>query len=133
MLTEAHKSKRIVAALKFLERYHKGRDTFFLDQMLVDAGDETSFSHIIAESKRQLFSFIVKSHKIQTDVVNPESLVHSFFGGRGRQERRAYGGIYAQRPDRQRCVISCKSEAATTRHPKPSARPAVSGAGSAAR
>jgi hypothetical protein len=52
MLTEEHKSKRVGAALTFLERYHQEGDNFF-DQILVVTGDYTWVSHNIPESKRQ--------------------------------------------------------------------------------
>jgi hypothetical protein len=52
MNTEERKSKRMGAALRFLERYHQQGDDFF-DQMLVVTGDETWVSHNIAGNKRQ--------------------------------------------------------------------------------
>jgi hypothetical protein len=131
MLTEEHKSKRMGAALTFLERYYHEGDTF-LDQIVT--GDTTWVSHIIPESKRQSLEWHhsyspAKPPKIPTDVVNPNSTSQSFF----RPERRPSGEIHAQRPNHQRYVILCNSEAPTTRHPTPPARPAVNRSGYAAR
>jgi hypothetical protein len=64
------------------------------------------------------FSVTVKTQKIQTDIVNLESRTHSFLGS----ERRPSGGIHAQRPDRQCCIILHNSEVAMAHHPKLLAR-----------
>jgi hypothetical protein len=50
MLTEEKKSKRVGAALTFLQRYHQEGDKF-LNQRVT--GDETWVSHTISDSKRQ--------------------------------------------------------------------------------
>jgi hypothetical protein len=50
MLAEDHRKKRMGAALKFLERYHRDGDKF-LDHIVT--GDETWVSHITPLSKRQ--------------------------------------------------------------------------------
>jgi hypothetical protein len=86
MLNEEHESKHMVAALKFFVRYHQEGDNFF-NQIVT--GDETWISHIAPESKHHSvvtsFSFTVKTHKIQTDVINLESASCSFFwGGTGK-------------------------------------------------
>jgi hypothetical protein len=54
MLTDAHKEKRVVAALMFLERYHK--DSYeFLDHIVT--GDETWIAHITPGSKQQFLQW----------------------------------------------------------------------------
>jgi hypothetical protein len=50
MLADDHRKKRMGAALKFLERYHRDGDKFF-DHIVT--GDETWVSHFTHESKRQ--------------------------------------------------------------------------------
>jgi hypothetical protein len=50
MLADDHRKKRMGAALKFLERYHRDGDKF-LDHIVTE--DETWVSHFTPESKRQ--------------------------------------------------------------------------------
>jgi hypothetical protein len=109
------------ADLMFLEHYYQEGNNF-LNQILIVTGDETSISVVGS------FSFIIKTHKIETDVVNLKSLSHSFLG----PERHPSGGIHVQRSYHQCCVILCNSEVATMRHPKPLVRQAVNRVGSAA-
>jgi hypothetical protein len=78
MLPGERKSKRLVAALTFLERYHKESYNFFGPDARSLRRWDMAFTHHPWVAS---FSFTVKSHKIQTDVVNPGSLIHRLGGG----------------------------------------------------
>ncbi|GBM57206.1 Histone-lysine N-methyltransferase SETMAR [Araneus ventricosus] len=54
MLTEIHKTSRMGAALKFLSRYHTGREDF-LNRIVT--GDETWVAHVNAETKQQFMAW----------------------------------------------------------------------------
>jgi hypothetical protein len=82
-LAGGHKSKRIGAALTFFERYQQDVDNLGRGGgILVALGAETQARRSWEQTPTSgvAFSFAVKTHEIQTDVVNPESPSHCFLG-----------------------------------------------------
>jgi len=81
MLTEDHKSQRIVTSREFLNRYADEGEAF-LDSIVT--GDETWVYHFTPESKQQSLEWrhsrSSKKKKVQSDPVSAQSHGHCVLG-----------------------------------------------------